>query len=73
MKAFNQLVFQNHPYRWPVNGTEESLKRITLADVQNFYAKEYLPNQDILTIVGDVTVEQVRGSSNSLRVGPSGQ
>jgi zinc protease len=26
--------------------------------VQNFYAKEYLPNQVILTIVGDVTVEQ---------------
>lgn len=58
MKAFNQLVFQNHPYRWPVNGTEETLKKITLADVQNFYAKEYLPNQTILTIVGDVTVEQ---------------
>lgn len=58
MKAFNQLVFQNHPYRWPVNGTEETLGKITLADVQNFYAKEYLPNQVILTVVGDVTVEQ---------------
>lgn len=58
MKAFNQLIFQNHPYRWPVSGTEETLKKITLADVQNFYAKEYLPNQVILTIVGDVTVEQ---------------
>lgn len=58
MKAFNQLVFQNHPYRWPVNGTEDTLGKITLADVQTFYAKEYLPNQVILTIVGDVTVEQ---------------
>lgn len=58
MKAFNQLVFQNHPYRWPVNGTEETLGKITLADVQNFYAKEYVPHQVILTIVGDVTVEQ---------------
>jgi zinc protease len=58
MKAFNQLIFQNHPYRWPVNGTEETLGKITLADVQNFYAKEYLPNQVILTVVGDVTVEQ---------------
>jgi zinc protease len=58
MKAFNQLVFQNHPYRWPVNGTEETLGKVTLADVQNFYAKEYLPNQVILTIVGDVTVDQ---------------
>lgn len=58
MKAFNQLVFQNHPYRWPVNGTEETLNKITLSDVQNFYAKEYLPNQVILTIVGNVTTEQ---------------
>ncbi|MBS0183411.1 MAG: insulinase family protein [Nitrospira sp.] len=58
MKAFNQLVFQNHPYRWPVNGTEDTLGKITLTDVQTFYAKEYLANQVILTIVGDVTVEQ---------------
>lgn len=58
MKAFNQLIFHNHPYRWPVNGTEDTLGKITLADVQGFYSKEYLPNQVILTIVGDITVEQ---------------
>lgn len=59
MKAFNQLVFQNHPYRWPVNGTEDTLGKITPSDVQTFYAKEYLPNQIILAIVGDISVEQV--------------
>lgn len=58
MKAFNQLVFHNHPYRWPVQGTEETVGKISLADVQSFYAKEYLPNQVILTIVGDLSVEQ---------------
>lgn len=58
MKAFNQLIFHNHPYRWPVIGTEDTLGKITLADVQGFYAKEYLPNQIILAIVGDVTVDQ---------------
>ncbi|MBM4126305.1 MAG: insulinase family protein [Nitrospira sp.] len=58
MKAFNQLVFANHPYRWPVNGTEETLSKMTLADVQNFYTREYLPNQVILTVVGDITMEQ---------------
>jgi zinc protease len=58
MKAFNQLIFHNHPYRWPVNGTEDTLSKITLAEVQDFYAREYLANQVILTIVGDVTVEQ---------------
>jgi zinc protease len=61
MKAFNQMVFHGHPYRWPLNGTEDSLSRITHADVLNFYAKEYVPGQVILTIVGDVTAEQVTG------------
>jgi zinc protease len=59
MKAFNQLVFHGHPYRWPLNGTEESLNKITHADVVGFYAREYAPSQMILTIVGDVTAEQV--------------
>jgi len=58
MKAFNQLVFHGHPYRWPVNGTEETLSKITLADVQAFYGREYSPSQAILTIVGDMTLEQ---------------
>ncbi|MGQ0810283.1 MAG: M16 family metallopeptidase [Nitrospiraceae bacterium] len=58
MKAFNQLIFHNHPYRWPANGTEESVGKITHADVQGFSSKEYLPNQTILAIVGDLTAEQ---------------
>jgi zinc protease len=58
MKAFNQLVFHGHPYRWPVNGTEETLNKITLADVQAFYGREYSPSQVILAIVGDITLEQ---------------
>jgi zinc protease len=57
-KAFNQLVFDGHPYKWPVNGTEESVPRITREDIQRFYAREYLPNQTILTIVGDITVDR---------------
>jgi zinc protease len=59
-KAFSQLVFKGHPYRWPVLGTAESLSTITRADIQAFYGREFLPNQTILTIVGDVTVEEAR-------------
>ena len=59
-KAFSQLVFTGHPYSWPVNGTEETLPAISRADVQAFHAREYLPNQTILSVVGDVTVEQAR-------------
>lgn len=59
-KAFSQLVFTGHPYSWPVNGTEETLPAISRGDVQAFHAREYLPNQTILSVVGDVTVEQAR-------------
>ena len=61
MKSFNQLVFHGHPYRWPLYGSEESLSKITHADVVGFYNREYTPGQMILTIVGDVTTEQVTG------------
>ncbi len=59
-KAFNQLVFDRHPYSWPANGTEETLPRISRSDVRGFYAREYLPNQTILSIVGDLTAEEAR-------------
>ena len=37
-KAFSQLVFNGHPYSWPVNGTEETLPAISREDVQAFTA-----------------------------------
>lgn len=58
MKAFHQLIFHGHPYSWPAHGTEETLNKITATDVQQFHAREYLPNQTILVIVGDLTQEQ---------------
>jgi zinc protease len=42
-------------------GTEESLNKITHADVVGFYSREYIPSQVIVTIVGDITLDQVSG------------
>lgn len=58
MKAFHQLIFHGHPYSWPARGAEDTLNKITVADVQQFHAREYLPNQTILVIVGDLTQDQ---------------
>ena len=73
MKAFHQLIFHGHPYSWPAHGTEETLK-ITVADIQQFHAREYLPNQTILVIVGDLTQEQatalVQAHFGSWKKGP---
>ena len=59
-KAFDQLVFGQHPYRWPVNGTTESLANIARKDILSFFSREYLPNQTILAIVGDITLQQAK-------------
>jgi zinc protease len=59
-KAFDELVFEGHPYRWPPIGTEESLPKLTRQDVQQFFAKEYVAGQTILTITGDITVDDAR-------------
>ncbi|MER3423594.1 MAG: hypothetical protein C4293_10515 [Nitrospiraceae bacterium] len=59
-KAFEQIVFAGHPYRWPVNGTEETLPKIKRSDIQQFFSREYVPNQTILVVIGDVTTEQAR-------------
>jgi zinc protease len=59
-KAFDQVVFEGHPYRWPVNGTEPTLPKIKRADLLQFFSHEYVPNQTIVTIVGDITVDQAR-------------
>ena len=58
MKAFHHLIFHGHPYSWPAHGTEETLNKITVADIQQFHVREYLPNQTILVIVGDLTQDQ---------------
>lgn len=58
MKAFHQLIFHGHPYSWPAHGTEDTLSKITVTDVQQFHAREYVPNQTILVVVGDLTQEQ---------------
>ncbi|MFO0775650.1 MAG: pitrilysin family protein [Nitrospiraceae bacterium] len=58
MRALSQMIFPGHPYRWPVSGTESTIPLIELKDVQAFHAQHYVPNQSILSLVGDVTQEE---------------
>jgi zinc protease len=53
-----QLAFGKHPYRFPVNGTTESLDAITQNMIQDYAAKFWVPNNMSLLIVGQVPPEQ---------------
>jgi predicted Zn-dependent peptidase len=48
------LLFpKEHPYHHPIFGSMEDLDRASLADVSDFFAAHYAPNNAVLTITGD--------------------
>jgi zinc protease len=56
-----ELAYTTHPYRWMTIGKELShIENATLQDVKGFFSKHYTPNNAILTVAGNITVEQVK-------------
>lgn len=52
--------YTNHPYGNPVIGWDHEIQALTRADLLDYYRAWYAPNNAILVVVGDVTVDQVR-------------
>jgi zinc protease len=59
-KAFQKTLFLDNPYGHPVEGTRDSLQRVTRQAISQFYKTYYHPNNAILAVVGDVTIEEVK-------------
>jgi zinc protease len=57
--AFDENVFQGHPYGRPEEGYIETVSRIELADLRNFHERFYGPAGMVIVIVGPVTPQQV--------------
>ncbi|NJO32370.1 MAG: insulinase family protein [Rhodospirillales bacterium] len=53
-------LYQNHPYGRPVLGWAHEIGKLTLQDAADFYAMYYAPNNALLVVAGDVTVDEVR-------------
>lgn len=60
VERFSEVAFTNNPYRRPVIGYQEDLRRATREDVQEFFDLYYGPSNLISAIVGDVDPVQVR-------------
>lgn len=59
-EAANAAFYQNHPYRIPTIGWEQEMEGLTREDALRFYKRWYTPNNAILVLAGDVTVEEVK-------------
>jgi predicted Zn-dependent peptidase len=56
-----ELAYKIHPYRWMTIGKELShIENAKLDDVKNFFFKHYRPNNAILVVAGNITIEKVK-------------
>src|SRR6201993_791179 len=53
-------LYLNHPYGRPVIGWHQEIEKLNREDALAFYRRFYAPNNAILVIAGDVTVDDVR-------------
>lgn len=56
---FNNLFYGNHPLGWDTLGTKETLSRMKRKDFLDFLAEWYVPENMLVTVVGNLPHEQV--------------
>jgi zinc protease len=55
----NKLLYgDKHMFAYPISGTEESVKSITMDDLKAFYNKNFSPSVSRFHIVGNITEDQ---------------
>jgi predicted Zn-dependent peptidase len=55
------LAYKIHPYQWATIGKDIShIENATLEDVKSFFYSYYAPNNAVLVIAGDVTVNEIK-------------
>jgi zinc protease len=55
------LAYLEHPYKWATIGKEIShIENATMENVKTFFHKHYLPNNAILTVAGNVELDEIK-------------
>jgi zinc protease len=57
--AFNELVYQDHPLHRPSHGYPNTVERLTRDDLLEFHRRYFVPNNIILSVVGDFQVPEL--------------
>jgi zinc protease len=65
-KAFQKAVFGTHPYALPSSGEVDSVEKITVQDLRDFYHTHYQAAYAVVAIMGDVTRSQAEAIAQQL-------
>lgn len=53
--VIDRLIYGFHPYGMPGSGTEASLQAITRDDIVAFHRQQFVPNNALVAVVGDIS------------------
>ena len=56
---FRKILYEKHPYRMDPLGSLDSIQRLTQEDLKEYYQRIAVPENMVLTFVGDVNAEEV--------------
>ena len=59
-EQMDAALYQNHPYGIPIVGWKSEIEGLTLQDALDFYEDWYGPDNAILVVAGDVSVDEVK-------------
>jgi zinc protease len=59
-RAFKRAVFGDHPYGRLLAGEPDTLDSISGKDIKRFYSERFIPNNSILSVVGDLTPDELK-------------
>jgi len=58
-RAFKKEVFKEYPYGRLIEGSAETIDTIKREDLVQFHSDYFLPNNSILSVVGDLTIDEL--------------
>lgn len=75
MEQLGTAAFLTQPYRWPIIGWMDDLRRITLEDLEAYYRTYYNPANAFIVVVGDFKKDdllpQIEQAFGSIPKGPA--
>lgn len=73
-RKFEAALFPQSPYGRPVEGSEASVKGLAQQNLRDFYERYYRPNGLILSVVGDISHQEIaRALSEAFRSWSKGE
>jgi zinc protease len=73
-RSFAAALYPESPYGRPVEGNEASVKGLEQQSIRAFYGRHYRPNRTILSVVGDVSHQEIARALNEVfRSWPKGE